>query len=237
MKKTIKYFTAITLMLILLNALTGCRYIEKMRQAQARFTKEDHVEWNGEIYRKLPICEFLSPKFGANPKMIYVAPEDTPVLLTRFFGVEMEMSVDRMFLISSAFSELEATAYYCHEDVYDSVMATIEKGYEPNGYILSYYDWYSEKDKQYTFTDEEAAAVDMVFSQTPAYGVSPEVWERYDVASTMKGQPFSRYELEIWVAEDGIYLMKYSEINGNQICYQVPNELEAVFQNVLDACA
>ncbi len=243
MKKMMKCVAGLSAMLVLMSALTGCRQFEELRQAQASFTKEGNLLVKGEEYLALPLCDELRPMFHNDVKEIYAASEETPVLLTKFFGTTMDMSEDKMFIASGGyniyngeFDGVGIAPYYCHEDIYDSVMATIETGYEPNGYRIGYFDWQEDEFKHYEFSDEETQAVETVFAQTPAYESEPESWDIFSVDSYMKDQPFSQYEFDLVKAEDGIYLNKYFEINENWLYYKVPTDLEPVFQNVIDTC-
>lgn len=246
MKKCIKIFIVSAMMLVMVIGLTGCRKFEQMRRSQGKLSEDGILTVQEDEYRLLPACSYLNPDFSYSNGDIYLAAEDVPVLLSGRFGVRMEISKDRKFIGGALGSEEESfqdgKPYYdgssykvfCHVDEYDSIMEVIEKGYEPDGYKCDYYDWEEDGMVEHVFSDEEAKAVETVLSVTPSKEYTKGFMQSFSISSCVKGTPFSQYEVELMLADDDTYYFeRYDEESEMSLYYQVPAELEPVFENII----
>ncbi len=252
MKKMMKCVAVLSAMLVFMSALTGCRQFEEIRQSHVTLTKEGNILVQGKEYRPLPYCEYLNPEWESYDRSLYLTAEDIPVLLSRQFGVRMDISKDKKFINSHYLGETVETVgldgkysydgatntFFCRSDEYDSIMAVIEKGYEPDGYKCDYYDWEADGMVEYVFSHQEAEAVEQVLKTKPVEN-SDELnfTQSCAISSCMIGTPFSQYEAELWFGEDQAYYIDIYDLkNEMSLYYQVPAELEAVFEGILAKC-
>ena len=131
MKKTIKLFAALFLVIAICLSLTGCQFIDDMRKTQAFWT-DDGIRFRGAEYVALPECETLDPIISSD--LVYVTKADVPVLLCEVLGDWADVSEDGIFVITTEKN-------YCRKDKYDEVCAKITNGAEFDTYCCGYYEY------------------------------------------------------------------------------------------------
>ena len=258
MKRTAKILAAIGLIIILCVSMTGCMKIDKMRERHGYIDEKGNVVVNGETFIALPYCEFLSPKFSYDyygilfsnsDSVINITDKDMPVLLSNFTSDKCRLSEDGMFIIKENLYDYNGNyyeSYYCHEDIYDEILAAIEAGYSPDGYKYDYTDWNGEDnnwDKEYILTDAQVNAINEVLSTVATMDELPFEVESYDykyvteIMSFTEGMPFERYEVDICKYESGYYIYDshWNEDNTEWLyddIYRVPKSFEKIFDEI-----
>lgn len=238
MKKTLKLLALVISCLLICVAFVGCDNIEAMRKNQAIVTEEG-VICNGKEY--IPFnqeSEYLTPIIDRE-KMIFVTEKDVRVLLSGMLGTAYYMSEDGTFLYSDEYSSIDVTlpAMYCLEEKYDEIVKKIEKGFEPVGYSYSTYDWWNDKMVDYYFTEAENKAVEKVFDtewQIVSGPVSFDDDVFIDIISYSDDKLFSMDAFDLYKKGDGYYFVTSDEDYNHEFYYTVPEELKAVFQNIMD---
>lgn len=236
-----KYFkvSAIILCICLVGMLfAGCSGIKEMRASQAFYTDKG-IEYGGKTY--VPFLEdipYLSPEVKDDDS-IYITQKDVPVLLSAFFGQESNISLDGSFIISVMYSddaEYE-TKYYCLEEKYDEILATVEKGFTIAGFKYKLYDWWSDEPIEYNFTDAEVKATLSVLSTEPQVITGPmmsEFDQEISITAFSADKYFKNDFFSIGEYKGAYYILEYDKDYNPAKLYTVPNELCKVFKEIVD---
>ena len=159
--KMIKRTFALVLLLSLLLSLTGCNWLDEMRQQQA-FFDAGKIVYNGITYQLLPESDTLYPELDYS-HYIYPTTPDVPVLLSTIIANEwFYLSKDAAFLVGSNDS------IYCRQDMHAQISQRIREGFTPE-VICYFYDVWDEKDYDYTeqayiLTDSQIEMLELVCS-------------------------------------------------------------------------
>ena len=258
MKRTLKTLAAVALVIVLCMSMTGCMKIDKMREHQGYVDEKGNIVVNDVTYIMLPYCEFLSPKFSYDyygilfsnsDSVINLTDKDMPVLLSNFTDNKCRLSEDGMFIVKDGIYDYNGNyyeSYYCHEDIYDEILAAIETGYTPDGYKYYYTDYESEEyyDAEYILTDAQVNAINRVLSTVSTIDELPDdLMELYryeyytEIYSFTKDMPFEQYEFEIYQYDSGYYIYKsyWSAVEGEwyyEEIYPVPEEFNKTFDEI-----
>lgn len=229
MKKAKRAMALLTI-LVLCFSLCGCVDLDDLRNRRASITPEGSIVLgNGTEYKPLPPCEELSPAFY-DYEMVYVAPEEVPLLLSFVSETRFIQSDDGRFLQSD---DIELT-YYCRTDIYDSVLERINTGFVGDVYGYWYYNYETDEEQFYSLTSPQVQALSEVFdNQTPE--LLPEI-------ATLDYE----YMVDLWLcSEDNLFKKDTSDIyflNGTYYLvdqgldttalYKVPDNLTSVFAEI-----
>lgn len=230
MKKA-KRIVALLAVLVLCFSLCGCVDLDDLRNRRASVTAEGSVVLgDGTEYKPLPVCEELSPEFY-DYQMVYVAPEDVPLLLSFLSENRFYKSDDGLFLESDA---MESTLY-CRADAYDSVLERINNGFVGEVYGYWYYDYETDEQLFYTLTSSQAQALSDVFAnQTPQ--ILPEMstldYEYMaDLWFCTKDKLFMRDAADVILLNGTYYLIDYGP--DATLIYEVPADLSTVLAKIM----
>lgn len=237
MKKLCKRGGALLLMVFLLLSLSGCAWLDQMRERQAFFETNGDIIHNGVTYKLLPSSEYLSPVSGIED-YVYVTEPDVPVLLIKeFYLEELSLSTDGSFL----FDLYGSGNIYCREEIYDAVCDRIRGNFTADMMCYSYYAYDMETntfhDTWYYLSQEQMDAVyqvmDAVEPMVMGNGWYLEYEHKVRIEERSKDMLFRRSRLEISVAEGTYYLT--CSTGANTLIYTIPQERETVFAQILQA--
>ena len=215
-------------------SLCGCGALDEMRSLRATLTPEGNIRLaSGAEYKLLPTCEELSPMYD-EMKMVYLVESDVPLLLTYMMGEYIDLSDDGIFLQNIGEGD---TASYCRTDVYDRIYERIVNGFTPEICCYWRYDFNADKLIPYILTDAQLDAVNQVcLTQKPQILPSAAYmsWE-YSITLCMCSDDLLLVKeiVDICTVEGKYYVLDDSGVDT--ILYAVPQELAAVFADIMDA--
>lgn len=155
MKKNAKHLLILLLVLVQVFVLCGCASLDEMRENQAFLTKDGDILWNGNVYKKLPACDYLEPEIDFETD-IYVTDPDVPVLLSEsIYHLMLSPTKDGNLLANYR----DETSYYCVDSMYDTMRARITAPFIPDIVCYYYYvfdpETHESEIKYYTLTQEQ----------------------------------------------------------------------------------
>ena len=171
MKKTVKVVAIISILCIMISALSGCSFIEDLRRGKVVADENGNLIYKDNVYIKLEeYCDELYVDYDIDTELeMYVAKEEEPVLYGYFKMNFCSLSKDEI-LIEDFNGEI-----YCREDKYDSVSERIENGFTPEKYMYTYevykedysfmeYDMWEEQIRY--LTDSDLAKIEEISPST-----------------------------------------------------------------------
>lgn len=229
--KKLKSLLSIFVTVILCFSLTGCNYIDEMREAQIHYDNEGDLVYNNTKYIILPPCEDFSPEHNYD-KTLYITEPDLPVLLNDILGDAAYLTLNNQFIYSTG----DNSSYYARIDIYESIITRIESGnyFEKYCYNNSYYDvdtdeYVSEKIR---ISDEISDAIDYIFIGEPLEEVDPSLLYQYevmDIYAMSEDELFNTYFATIYKTEKYIYIADY-----NDNAFIIPNEYAEIFIELIN---
>lgn len=231
MKKVIRIVSLIAVLGVLLS-LCGCDVLDELRSSRATITPDGVIKlYNGAEYILLPACKELTPTF-TEYEAIYVVEEEVPLLLTAFAENDFTKSDDGLFL--QAYTE-QGVIYYCRADVYDSMLARINKGFTPEIYCYSYYDYEKEEALLYTLTQVQVDAVTQVCTTQEPETLPEAAMLDYgyfaDLYFCTEDKLFRQDTVDVCVINGKYYVVSHDDTTT---LYSVPAEMSAVFAGILE---
>ena len=229
MKKMIRLISLLVI-LGLCVSFGGCKALDELRDSRGTITADGAIQLrDGTKYLRLPECQELAPDFGAG-QMVYIVEEELPLLLTEFAEQYTPKSNDGQFLESLTG---ETAVYYCRSDIYDSILARINKGFVGEEYGYYYYDYELEDYAIYTLTPEQTKAVEQVCATQEGHILPEAATLNYDTIANLylcsQDQLFKRYVADICMT-DG----KYYVVTDDNTVYDVPQDLSGVFEDIME---
>lgn len=174
MKKILK-ISALTLAVIMMClSFSGCAELDLMREEQCFWTNEDNIDSitlsNEEVYLKLDdeVADNLYyPGYSFNP--IHVTEKDVPVLLSREYSTQLELSDNKNYIYGFVGNESGVeglipnaliseyhyfvggdgqgiNVLYCKEELYDDIMKQYNDGIEYTHYGYDYHIYQYDDD-------------------------------------------------------------------------------------------
>lgn len=229
MKKTI---LSILLVVILCFLCCGCDALDEMRQIQAVYLEDRSIMLaDGEIYKMLPQCDELTPKFSyKSDSEIFVTEKDVPVLLSQIFGSYYYKSEDGMF-ISGYDNVTEVSGIYCREDAFERIKKQIKGSIAYNKLGYWYYDYTNKVETFYAVTNAKKDLIyDIITTQEKysLYSTALNYDYKVDIYWCSDDEYFSRYVGTIYLDEGKFYIVR-----GNYY-YNVPDEDSAAFAKIIN---
>lgn len=233
--KKLSRILCVILVLALALSLSGCRELDKMKEAHAVLTEEGNILWNGTEYKKLPSGDGLEARYEGT-MLVKVTEPDVPVLLSDSFGSHYLVTHDGMFIWDHS-----GEAPYCRADSYDDILSRIENGIEYTDYYYSYWRYNEEKDDtrylNYLLTDSEKAALEKVVAAEPM-SQPLDLAEFYmgdDVSITLRSctedMIFAEFAFDVLEMEDTYYVLENGDSENARV-WEVPAELERDFDGI-----
>lgn len=162
MNKTVKRLAALLAAIPLVLSLTGCNYLDELRDSHAFWDEDRNIVLQGVTYKKLPFNEYLCID-GDRENAVNVTEPDVPVLLSPF---EFTCYRDS----TGVFLEYSSGVYYCREDRYEDMVVRLKAPFEPEVLCYSYYVYDSKQSKSithtYTLTQEQSQMLTTVMENT-----------------------------------------------------------------------
>lgn len=228
-----KKFTRILSLVLLLGiflSLSGCSYLDELRASRGVFTEDGTIVMSdGTKYLPLPENEYFYPDFANDSDIYIVEDEEVPLLLTDILGDWGYKSQDGQFL--KAFSP-NGYQYYCRGDLYDSIVGRMNEDFTPELYCYPYYDYETYEQILYTFTPQQAEALEDVWKNqepiTLPAGAKLDYAYRVTLHQYSSDYLFRQRSVTIGFAEGTFYV-----IDGEHI-YQVPNSMYVTFAQAVE---
>ena len=223
-----KRFTRILSLVILLGiflSLSGCSYLDELRASRASLEEDGSVVLaDGTKYLLLPENEYFCYDYTNNTSIYVMEDEEVPLLLISGSGHSGFQTPDGQFLRVYLKG---ANQYYCREDIYESILERMNEGFTPELYCYSYYDYETYEQMLYTFTPQQAEALESVLANQEPITLPAGAKMDYDYRISLEHYSsdylFSKDSVEICFAEGTFYV-----IDG-ELIYQVPNSMYVTF--------
>jgi len=227
-KKKIKGIALVSLLCVVVTAITGCFSLQELKDKQAYFDEEGNICVGNYKYIAIGDAEDLYPDFY-NCDLVYFSDNEIPLLLTPEMCPSYTRSGDGIFLDGDK-------GYYCREDKYEEVVSALSKGHVAKGYKYTYFDYEEGTNKERILTDEEKEAIDEIFStvkkkQFNEYYCLANVFSYPDADMTY----LTRDEFDVVKKGKNIYLLKYDEEKDQEWFYKVPDNKKHIFDDVIKA--
>lgn len=166
MKKIIKITTLLLCLALLGVFLSGCSYIDELRNSHAILSDDKStITFQGKTYKKLPKSDkelyctynFFGGYYGDE---VNITDEDVPVLLKEFFShtgsYDLSKDIFCIFNIDVDFINANENKYYCNEADYDRYVEALKN--DELDYIgFEYETW--DLNSEYHFILETANSV------------------------------------------------------------------------------
>ncbi|MBQ8768487.1 MAG: hypothetical protein IJZ15_02400 [Oscillospiraceae bacterium] len=235
--KKVKRIVSLVAALAMCLSLCGCVDLDELRTTRATVTEEGNIKlYDGTEYILLPECEALSPSFYEG-KMVYVAQEEIPLLLTSTHGDGYSMSDDGVLLESYIILDDDIQyIYYCRADMYDSLLERIVGGFTPEVCCYWCYDYNLDEMVSYTLTQDQVDAINQVCA-TQEPQILPQFatmdWEYWaSLYWCSADMLFEKEMVDICLMSDTYYVMEPS--GDDTLLYTVPEGLNATFAAIME---
>lgn len=229
-----KKLLTLSLAIVLCLSLCGCVDLEGARASHAVWQEDGSILWNGAVYRELENTSSMEElDFSYSYITVYVTQPDVPVLLSDVFGDAYDVCADGTILNYYDYRTGE-NGWYCREDVYDEMVATLQNGVKLNTYCYYYWDSNKQMSVPYYLTEEQAntmhrilATVDPVFDNELYYE------SMIDELYLYVGDSAHLFEQE---AEKRLYITESCYcIESFDCIYVVPVEYNQIFAEIWKA--
>ncbi len=237
MKRFIKFFALALSIMLLCTALTGCGFIDELRETKAVWNNDGSIAYKGSKYISLPECELLDPDMQNT--MISICQSDVPVLLSKILGNYALISKDEKLI---GFEDSYSYKYYCRADAYDEIVARIsgEIKLDKLCYIYDVYndDTFEYETAYYVLNDIQVSAIEKTIAQGKKSELPDEAF--IDSEHTVYIEACSEdllfksgyYIYEIYKTGDKYYLLENTE--EDYILYTVPADLNDEYDYIME---
>ncbi len=236
MKKIYKVILTAALALMLLLSLSGCSALEEMRSNQALNLGHGTLSWNGEIYKALPICNYLYPKMDY-AESVFVTEQDVPVLLsTVFYQESLDVSVDKNFLHAPW-----TNVYYCKETLYEDLCQRIKAPFVVD-MVCYEFTVYNEdaadfEDRYYKLTAGQIEGLEEILRSEPLPD-NDIMWEKQYWGMTLykssQDRLLKKDYMDIYYTGNGYFLLLRPEGGAEQL-YAVPQRFNGLLDKITAA--
>lgn len=236
MKNHFRRIFVLFLAAVLIFLLCGCDALDEMRHNQAYYDADGNILWNGSVYKKLPVCEYLVPPTDYETT-VYVTEADVPVLLSGMLCLsEYYPSNDSVFLQDDNYE-----GYYCEESAFEQVRDRILAPFLPE--IICYsYDVYEDgsfdfETKDYTLTQEQVDALTYVVENTEPTVMQEGMyldceWSVYLYACS-QDMVFRNNTMDISGSGNTYYVHQYTD--DGMLLFTVPEDYNTIFGQIVQA--
>lgn len=235
--KKVKRAICLLAVLVMCISLCGCGVLDDIRASRATWTEEGNIRlYDGTEYKLLPDAEDLYLNFYYGD-MVYIAPDDLPLLLTSFAEVSLDKSVDGWFLrtYTTDSDGYYSDIYYCRTDVYDSMLQLVQNEFEPELCCYSYVDDAGDW-QYYALTKQQWAAVEQVYTTQPPQKLDFDACREQTCGATLslcsKDMLLQQTYVTICVFEDRYWLEEYTQ--DYIVVYDVPEEMALEFEEIME---
>lgn len=239
MKKIVKIVALISILCVMMSALSGCSYIDDLRQGKVVLDENGNLIYKDNVYIKLEeYCDELYIDYDFNKELeMYISKEEEPVLYGYFKMDFCSLSKDEI-LIEDFDGEI-----YCREDKYDSVVDKIENGFTPKKYMYTYevykegsfldYEW---EEKIRYLTESDLAKAKEVFASVPPIENGANMINNSDyyveVYGCTEDLMFRDYVFDIFYL-DGKYYLQTEDEYYNPLVYEVLAKYNKDFKKMI----
>ena len=199
MKRTLKISALALVIAMLCLSFCGCAALDDRKDTHAVWTQKgskDSITYNGEVYKLLENEDEHNPAYNEeNLLTLYVTEPDVPAILSKRFGIDLQLSSDENFITGVLYDEYNigyhndspipltgeyglyaetgffTLVFYCKEDMYDEITEKLEAGVNYTGYGYGYWAFEDGNENSYHFfylSDEDAKFMDKVIDEVKA---------------------------------------------------------------------
>ena len=219
-----KWIRLVSLLVLFCLCLSGCGYLDELRATRGVFAEDGSIVLaDGTKYLPLPENEYFCPDFS-NPIYIdIVKDEEVPLLLTGLLGIWGYLSKDGQFIQDDA----AIPQNYCREGIYESILERMNEGFTPELYCYSYYDYETYEQMLYTFTPQQAEALESVLANQEPITLPAGAKLDYDYQVYLyrysNDYLFREFSVKIGFADRTFYVV------DGELIYKVPNSYYVAF--------
>lgn len=124
MKKYIKLLSFAMLTVIICVCFCSCKELDEKRDGRAFWGENNTVVYKNTEYKLLPPCKELELVHGGSG---IIADEETPILLTSYFGNYMSYDKNADFIVSGHWDyPYDCSKVWCKADIYDDICRRME---------------------------------------------------------------------------------------------------------------
>lgn len=239
MKRILKYFKMVPLMLLLMFSLSGCVSLQDLKDGHAvwKDSSEQTIIWQEKEYNYLTdsTTSNFAPEYDFKD-YIRVTENDVPTLLAFFEGDYVSVSKDRNYL--EVYEKI-----YCVEEKFAEVQERLKEDVEMNHYAYMYYE-ISEANGTYAMclnmlTEEETELLKKIEENSV---VGTEYTDYSWVAELYicsEDKLFNQYRnIDLCKTTDGEYFFE-SYAEEEYAVYKIPKEyydsIEKIFADAIKA--
>lgn len=238
MRKMIKQFVAILVLLSLAFCFAGCDALDRMRDEHAVFAGEtDHsaITFRGETYRSLEI-EASDEKINMDYSSgIHVTAPDVPVLLSSSVGQFGYTGAEEKFI----FLFRDVNAVYAREDIYEAALAETKM---EDPYTHFHLRWIDEEGhvNHYDMTAEEIDIIRAILAREPQpeTGYNDDSYSVYGWRSIIEASEtglYYREHYDIIATPEGYFIREYTFTDkGVPLLYLAEGEGEQLLKKLLE---
>jgi hypothetical protein len=228
MKKFIRF---VSLLVLLCVCLSGCSYLDELRASRASLEEDGSVVLaDGTKYLLLPENKYFCYDYTNNTSIYVMEDEEVPLLLITGSGNSGFITPDRQFL--RVYLE-GVNQYYCREDTYESMLERMNNSFTPELYCYSYYDYDTFYDYEtyeqvlYTFTPQQAEALESVLANQEPLTLPAGAKLDYDYQVSLDHYSsdylFRKDSVDICFSDGTFYVV------DGELIYKVPDSLYVTF--------
>ena len=224
--KNFKKILCVVLTVLICFSLSGCNFIDDMRDAQIHYNDDGNLVYDEKEYILLPDCSAFSPGVGT-VNYLYITETDVPVLLSTFIGNEATITEDKLFI--SIKHEDYTSTHFAREDVFDKIVNRINSGNYFDGYCFyyQYYDKNYEWQEKYTIiNDKQKEAIEGTISLAYPEDVDVDLmypYHKMDLYLCSKDLYFKEFTVSIFKTDSKLYVSYDYGEDGTKV-YIVPDE-------------
>lgn len=228
--KKVSRLLALLLCAFLCLSLSGCGYLDQIRQQQGFWQINGTILWNDTTYRLLdPHGETLNLKPDQTPSLIYVTETDVPVLLSYMLGESFDVCNGKLILAGPDDS------IYCQDVYYVAIVNSIARGFELDticyDYIVIDEDGWYASEATYCLTEKEKAELMTLYDLLEPVVMEDGMYLSVDNYVHLYGlneNGLLRKELfKLSQADDRYY------IEDEESIYLIPEEKNALIKTIL----
>lgn len=228
MKRTVKRLTSAFILFSLLLSLTGCKYIQDLREKQIFISKDGTATVEGRKY--IPLDEddlengYLYPTFNYSYDY-FLADETKPLLINSLSDNAFDMSIDKVFL-----EDTYGDTMYCLAEEYECVTDLLRKEFVPTGYYISYYtnDAFSFETYDYDFSKDEITALQALLSSEPIDNMSNKEYAELEYLTQVTAYSEKKYYNDsgsLWILKDETQYYLENYLGEQENLHLIPDEL------------
>lgn len=163
MRKMIKQFVAILVLLSVAFCLAGCDMLDEMREAHAVYTSMEppyDISYKDATYKALQCPQIADKGIMWAEWRVFVTAPDVPMLLSAQVGQRFGIDSEEKFLTN--YGEI----VYVREDVYDAAAAELKLEDPFTEFRLRWIDE-DHRSQSYTLTEAEADIIRGILAEEP----------------------------------------------------------------------